>query len=734
MDKFEILSKMTIEEKVNWTTGNSMWTMLGLKRLGIDEIVVGDGPHGIRAYKTKPGNQLFDGNLLAPSTMFPSATAMASTFNEDLIHKIGKVIGNECNNYEVDVLLAPGINMKRSPLAGRNFEYYSEDPYLTTRCAVNFVKGVQSTGVGACIKHFALNEQENQRRFINTIVDERTMHEYYLRPFYNTIKEAKPHTIMSSYNKINGDYASESKYLLKDVLRDKWNYDGVVISDWGAAQDKVKSIKNGLNVEMPGPGEFNDEVLVALQEGNLSENELDESILPLLTLREKVLMNKNKGKKADLSFGHNVAYEVSKEGIILLENDGILPLKKNTKIGVIGTFAKSPRINGGGSATLKPFKLENPLEELQKRYEVSYCDGYDEENTTEHLLSEVAKISQLNDVLIYFTGTTENLETEGKEREHMNLPEGHIRVMEEINNYNKKVIVILNNGGALDLSPVNNANALIEAWFLGSANGKALIEIISGEVNPSGRLSETIPLCIENTPHYGTFPAKEDNVNYAGDIINNGYRYYDTHKYPVRYPFGYGLSYSSFEYSSMEISHKSFTENEQIKVSVSVTNTSGRAGHEVVQLYIGHEDSYYPRPTKELKSFKKIYLEPNQVKRVSFIITEDDLSIYSSDFSDFRAETGIYTISIGKNIQDVQFRKKVKFNSIKPFRKNLTLEHPLKNFLLYKEKQFKVIEETYRKFPWYEIEEPALRVLRRVKNQFNLDDKTFDELLDSLLK
>ncbi|MDC0559169.1 glycosyl hydrolase, partial [Candidatus Izimaplasma bacterium] len=360
MNKQTLLKKLSVEEKINLTSGHGMWTSVGNDTIQTRNLVFADGPHGVRVYKKTPGTEGFNENEKAPSTLFPSAAAMASTFNPNLIYNVGKTIAKECNHYNVDVLLGPGVNLKRSPLGGRNFEYYSEDPYLTGIIATNFINGVQSEGVGACIKHFALNEQENLRRFISSEADERTIHELYLLPFEMAIKNAKPSSIMGSYNKVNGHYACESQYLLKDVLREQWGYKGLVMSDWGGVQNKVKSIKNGMNLEMPGNSEFNEEVRIALKNNELTEQELDDSLLPVFDLYDFCEENPNKGKDTDFEKNHNFASKVSEEAIVLLENDGILPLKKGIKLGVIGDFAQNPRINGGGSASLKSYKIDKP--------------------------------------------------------------------------------------------------------------------------------------------------------------------------------------------------------------------------------------------------------------------------------------------------------------------------------------------------------------------------------------
>jgi len=730
----DILNKLTMLEKANWTSGNDLWHFLGNEKLGIREILLADGPHGVRVYKdirSKVG--FFNEENLAKSTMFPNEAAMAATFNPDLIYEVGSTIGSECNMFNVDVLLGPGVNLKRSPLGGRNFEYYSEDPYLSGKMAVAFIKGIQSTGVGACVKHFALNEQETQRRFVNTIIDSRTLHELYLLPFEMVIKEAKPYMVMSSYNRINGHYASESTMLLQDILRDKWGYDGVVVSDWGGVQHKIKSIKNGMNIEMPGRSAFNDEVMEAINDGSLSVEELDSSLVPLLELHSKVNHNKNRGKATDLESSHLVASRVAEEAIVLLKNNGILPLKGIKKIGLIGDFAKNPRVNGGGSATLKPYFLENSYDELKKHFEIDYAKGFIEENTSPELLVDVKKVALENDTIIFFTGTTPKLETEGKERTHLKLPKGHIEVFNEISKYNKNIIVILNNGSALDISEIEiDSSAIVEAWFLGGANAVALKKVLTGIVNPSGRLTETFPLNIENTPNYRNYPSLTDEVNYNGDILKNGYRHYDTHNYPVRYPFGYGLSYTSFEYSDLMLSKHNMTDGESLEVTVSVKNIGDYDGSEVVQVYVSDVESYYPRPLKELKGFKKIFLKKGEKKNVTIILDKRSFAIYAADFEDFRVESGEFKIMVGSNVLDIHLSQSIEYVSKEPLRNKLTIDHPFNNWLKYKNSAVNHIEEKYREIMWYEREEPIGRVYKRLKKQFNINDEEYNTMLDKL--
>jgi beta-glucosidase len=736
MDMKDVLKKLTIDEKINFTSGHNMWKLLGHEKLGLSEIFLADGPHGVRVYKDLTKDLMLEERNLAESTLFPIAASMASTFNEDLIYGVGKRIARECNMNNVDVLLGPGVNLKRSPLGGRNFEYYSEDPYLTSRMAINFINGVQSEHVGACIKHFALNEQETNRRFVNTVVDERTMHELYLMPFRKAIEEAKPSMIMSSYNRINGHYASENRELLVDILRDNWNFEGVVVSDWGAVQNKPKSLQSGINLEMPGPSEFDQDVYQALESGEVTEEMIDESLIPLLKLEQRVKENPNKDNEYNLNHHHEYAYQVASEAVVLLENDGILPLCNDVlKIGLIGDFIKNPRINGGGSATLKPFIKEVPFDEFSKVFDVEYAQGYQEEQTSEELLEEVKEVCKNNEIVVFYTGTTASLETEGKDRAHMNLPDGHLEVFDVIKNYAKQIIVVLNNGSAINVSPlIGYANAIIEGWLLGSANGKVMVDIITGKINPSGRLSETFPLNIETTPFYREFPSLTDDVNYMGDLLRVGYRYYDTYLVDVMYPFGYGLSYSRFHYSDLKLDQTELSDEDKLLFSVKITNDSDISGYEVVQVYIHDVESFYPRPYKELKAFQKVYVEAHETKEVFFTLDKEAFAVYAVDFGDFRVESGLFNIMVGRNVNDIVLSKEITFHSNIPLRNSLTLDHPMKNFFQFKLESVAYLEEEYHAFPWYEIEEPAIRVLKRMKKRYGISDKKYQEIIDKMLK
>lgn len=732
MTKHKVLSTLSLDEKIRWTSGNNLWTMIGSESADIRPLVVADGPHGVRVYKKGPGNELFGQDNLIPTTLFPTAAGMAATFNDELLFQVGQAIGNECNMHEVDVLLAPGINLKRSPLGGRNFEYYSEDPYHTGRMGAAFVNGVQSTGVGACMKHFAMNEQETNRRFVDTIADKRTMHELYLQPFKMVIDEANPTFVMSSYNRVNGHYTAESEELLIDILRNKWDYQGAVMSDWNAVQNKIKSIKNGMNVEMPGRSEFEQDVHEALADGSLTEDDLDQALQPLLTVYERAVQNPYIGQKCDKDTHHILAQKVVEEAIVLLENDGILPLVNHPSLAVIGAFSKQPRINGGGSVTLQPYKEETPFEALEQEFSLTYAAGYKEEHTNNILLDEVKQAIASQEVIVFFTGTTESLETEGQDRPHMNIPYGHLEVFEILKNSGKPIVVILMNGSAVNVTPfMNYANAIVETWFMGGASGTALASILTGRVNPSGRLSETFPIQIEHTPHYKQFPIKDDTIYYHGDIINIGYRYYDTHNYPVRYPFGYGLSYTKFQYDNIKLSSNTMMDNETITVSVDVTNVGAYPGKEVVQLYIEDVESFLPRPKKELRNFQKIALELGETKTVSFTLSKLDFAVYVEHKENFYVEPGTFVIHIGSNVQDIKQQVSIDISTVLPYPYPLTKEHPMKHIKTYHSDMEKILAD-YPDFPWYQMEEPTKRVLYRLVKDGTITKEEFDELLIKL--
>ncbi|MFW6319737.1 MAG: beta-glucosidase family protein [Bacillota bacterium] len=723
-----------VKEKIKLTSGQGSWHLFESDNLKGRQINVADGPHGVRVYeKPVEGGDFLSKRYLEPTTLFPSASAMASTWNTELIESAGKTIGKECRYHQVDVLLGPGINLKRSPLGGRNFEYYSEDPYLTSKIGEYFVKGVQSAGVGACIKHYGLNEQETMRRFVDVDVDERTMHEMYLYPFYKIIKAANPWMIMSSYNRLNGDYASESSYLLQDVLRKQWHYEGVVVSDWGAVQDKVKSIKNGMNADMPGPSAFEDEVNAALEDGRLTEAELDASLAPVFKLHDKV-NTIEKLESIDLDHHHTIAKDVAKEAMVLLENDGILPLKDTAQpLGIIGEFAKQPRTNGGGSATVKPYNQEIPYKAFEAVFKnINYAPGYHENDTTQASLDLAVTVAKESDTVLFFTGTTDVIETEGKDREHIHLPSAHLEVFDAIRKVNKNIIVILSNGSALDLrNVIPHSRAMLETWFLGGAAGEAIVDVVTGCISPSGRLQETFPLKIENTPHYGTFPqlAKAD---YHQDLIMNGYRYYDTHDYDVLYPFGYGLSYADIAYKDITWKTQSTNDSAYITATVTLENTSDIGAYETVQIYVGTSIPYLIKPKKELKAFKKVWVDGKESKTITIAVPLDAFETYDVNRHSFVVYNGTYTLSLGQNCRDIASTHTINITDQIPFIPHMTIDYPVKYLELYYPTWFAYIESNYRTLRWHEKEEPIWRMLDRYKRHKDIDDATMKSLINQI--
>lgn len=725
---------LPLDEKIKLTSGQGNWHLFESDYIDGRQINVADGPHGVRVYgKPVEGGDFLSKRYLQPTTLFPSASAMASTWNTALIEAAGRTIGKECRHHQVDVLLGPGINLKRSPLGGRNFEYYSEDPYLTSKIGEHFVKGVQSADVGACIKHYGLNEQETMRRFVDVDIDERTMHEMYLYPFYKIINAANPWMIMSSYNRLNGDYASESAYLLQDVLRKQWHYDGVVVSDWGAVQDKVKAIKNGMNADMPGPSAFEDAVKVALTKGDLKEEDLDASLAPVFKLHDKVKAIEPLAS-IDLDHHHTIAKDVAKEAIVLLENDGILPLKDTRQsIGIIGEFAKHPRTNGGGSATVKPYNQEIPFESFSAAFkDIEYASGYQDNDTTQASLENAVKVAKKSDTVLFFTGTTEAIETEGKDRDHLNLPAAHLKVFEAIRLVNKNIIVILSNGSALDLrSLIPYSRAILETWFLGGAAGEAIVDIVTGRISPSGRLQETFPLALEHTPHYGTFPRLEQ-VDYNQDLIMNGYRYYDTHTYDVLYPFGYGLSYANIVYKETRWTTNKAKDHAYIRVTVNLENQNDIGAYETVQVYIGTSISYLVKPQKELKAFTKVWVGANQTKTATIDIPLNAFETYDLIQHKFIVYNGTYTLSLGRHSRAIESTYTININDQTLYQPPISFDYPVKFLELYYPSWFNYIEAHFRPLWWHEKEEPIWRILDRYKRHNAMNDGAMEKLINTI--
>ncbi len=729
MDITKIITQMTLEEKLSMLSGKDGWHFYGVERLGIPTVRVCDGPHGIRVQTDQEG-------VVLPATNFPTASAMASTFNPDLLHLAGETIGKECRHYGVQVLLGPGVNGKRSPLAGRNFEYYSEDPYLSGKLAAAFINGVQSQKVGTSLKHYIANEQETCRLYISSKVDERTLHELYLTPFEMAIQEANPWTIMGSYNRINGTYGCENPHTLNTILKGQLKYDGVVVSDWGAVNDKVESHRHGLDIQMPGPVTNLDRLKQAVISGDIPMAVIDDHVKRCLLLNQRVY---KPGETLDISLEdhHELARQVARESIVLLKNDKILPLKKNSTLAVIGRFADDQvRYNGGGSSWLNAYKVERPLEALKTKAKVIYARGYDQEKCTATLTQEALLAAAQAKVVLFFTGTTSAMESEGFDRASILLPIQHLTLLKKIHKVNPNIVVIINNGSAVDLREVQPyAKAIVEAWLLGSPSGVPLAEILFGEVNPSGKLSETFPLCLENTPAFGNFPGNREEIEYKEGLLT-GYRHYDTRKIPVMYPFGYGLSYTSFALSQPVISAATIDAAQSVTLSVTVKNTGKVRGAQVVQLYVKDQVSFLPRPEKELRGFKKVQLNPGESCEVSFILTQRDFAYYVPHLERFAVESGSFDLCVGFSSQDIQVIVPLEVISKDKVRPHLTLDYPYNEWLKYPHEKSQVqrlVKMTRDPF-WWDSEPPLIRWLNNLKHEFAWSQEKLDEVKRMLME
>jgi beta-glucosidase len=660
----QLIAQMTLEEKAGLCSGLDFWHTKGIERLGIPSVMVTDGPHGLRKQRATADNLgLFDS---VPATCFPSAAGMASSWDRDLIEKVGAALGEECQAENVAILLGPGANIKRSPLCGRNFEYFSEDPYLSSEMAAHHIKGVQSQGVGTSLKHFAANNQEHRRMSIDTIVDERTLREIYLASFEGAVKKAQPWTVMCAYNRLNGEFCSENEYLLTDILKNEWGHEGFVVSDWGAVNERVAGLAAGLELEMPSSSGAGDRKIVeAVKSGKLPEEKLDAAVERLLTVIFEAVDNKKPNATYDPEAHHQLAREVARESMVLLKNeDDILPLPKSGKIAVIGALAKQPRYQGGGSSHIKPTKLDDITEELAKTAgsgaEIVYAQGYDLDSdaTDPQLLAEAVKAAQEASAAVVFAGLPERYESEGFDRTHLNIPANQTALIEAVAAAQSRVVVVLSNGAPVEMPWIGSVKAVLEAYLGGQALGGAIADLLFGDANPCGKLAETFPVQLSDNPSYLFFPGEGDRVEYREGLFV-GYRYYDRKKLKPLFPFGFGLSYTTFAYSDLTVDKKELADTETVRVSVKVKNTGKRAGKEIVQLYVRDVVSKVTRPDKELKGFAKVALEPGEEKTVSFTLDKRAFAYYNVELKDWHVETGEFDILIGKSSQDILLEERI---------------------------------------------------------------------------
>lgn len=670
-----LIAELTVEEKIKLLSGGDFWHTEAVERLDIPAVTLTDGPHGVRLAE---GGNLEDSQ---PATSFPIEALAASGWNKELLKKMGEAIATECHNYDVGVLLGPGVNGKRSPLGGRNFEYYSEDPYLNAEMGISFVKGVQSKGIGTSVKHYVANEQETNRMVVSSEVDERALREIYLYPFEMIVKKAHPWTIMCAYNKVNGSYMSENRKYLTEVLKEEWGFDGLIMSDWGAVDNKINSIKGGLDLEMPGPGKEDEKALKAYQNGDLSLEELDQRVSKVLEMVEKVIENQRQEVSCDFDKNHKLAQNIAEEGIVLLKNEeDILPLSEK-KVAVIGKFAKEPRFQGGGSSHMTPYRLETPLEAIKEFAGIEYAQGYQEEGENEEFLKEAVKVAGNNEKVILYVGTTEMIESEGYDRKDIDLPSNQLKLIEAVAEVNKNLILVNNSGSAVNLDSVDQqAKAILQAWLPGQAGARAAANILFGEVNPSGKLSETFPLNYKHNPSYLSFPGDIDTVEYKEGILV-GYRYYDSKELEVKYPFGYGLSYTDFEYSKLRLSQKKLKNGDQLEITFELKNTGKTAGKETVQLYLRDKEASVQRPDKELKAFKKVGLESGETKEITLRLEERAFAFYSEKLNRFAVESGEFEILVGSSSRDIRLQTAVEFESESDLREILTKKHSIETFL-----------------------------------------------------
>lgn len=647
----ELVNQMTLEEKASLCSGKDFWHLKAISRLGLEEIMVSDGPHGLRKVAAEQSLGLVQS---IPATSFPTACTTACSFDRELLERMGEALGEKCNKENVSVILGPGANIKRSPLCGRNFEYFSEDPYLTGEMAAALINGVQSRNVGTSLKHFAANNQETGRMSIDSVVDERALYEIYLTGFEKAVKQAKPWTIMCSYNKVNGTYSSDNKYLLTDILRDKWGYEGLVMSDWGATDDRAQGIRAGMDLEMPGSSDANDaQIVEAVKNGTLTMDELDLSALRLTELILHGMDKKSEPEHTDKD-RHVLAHEIATKSAVLLKNtDSLLPLTKDKKIAVIGEMAKNPRYQGAGSSRINPFILDNALEAFQENgISFDYADGYSIKNMVvdQAKIDEACRVAKNCDVAVVFVGLTDEYESEGFDRTSLSMPENHDQLVQAVANVNPNTIVVLQCGSPVTMPWKDQVKGILLSYLAGEASGTATVDLLYGKVNPSGKLAETFPLALEDNSSAAYFPGEPKAVQYR-ESIYVGYRYYDTVGMEVAYPFGHGLSYTTFEYSNLEV--KSIGQYDY-KVTATITNTGNVAGAETVQLYIQCKDSSIFRAKKELKAFDKIYLNPGESKTVSFLLDQRSFAYYNAKVSDWCVEGGSYEILLAASCSDVR--------------------------------------------------------------------------------
>lgn len=673
MDIKELISKMTLEEKAGVCSGLDFWHTKPVERLGVPSVMVSDGPHGLRKQDTAGDHLGINDSIKA--VCMPAACATAASFDRELIAHMGEAIGDSCQHEELAVVLGPAVNIKRSPLCGRNFEYFSEDPYLAGEMSASYINGVQSRNVGTSIKHFAANNQEHRRMSSSSNVDERTLREIYFPAFEISVKKAQPWTVMCSYNRLNGTYASEHPWLLTDVLRGEWGFEGYVMSDWGAVSDRVAGVAAGMDLEMPGSGGINDKKIVeAVRSGKLDEAVVDQAVERILEITYRYLDNAKPETPWDQEADHQLSAQIAAECMVLLKNEGVLPLSKEDDIAFIGEFAKKPRFQGGGSSHINSFKTTSAVDAAEG-LKVTYAQGYsvDKDEATDAMIAEAVAAAKAAKVAVVFAGLPDAYESEGYDRTHMAMPACQNKLIEAVAAANANTVVVLHNGSPVEMPWIDKVKGVLEAYLGGQAVGQAVVKILFGDVNPSGHLPETFPVKLSNNPSYLYYGGEGNEADYREGIFV-GYRYYDKKDMEVLFPFGYGLSYTTFACSNLRLSASEITDQETLTATVTVTNTGTCAGKTVVQLYVGDKVSSVLRPVRELKGFEKVALAPGESKDISFVLYKRAFAYWNTELGDWHVETGEFTIEVGQSSRDIEVCGTVTVNSTVELKKHYTMD------------------------------------------------------------
>ena len=654
MKHADVIAKLSLREKCALLSGATVFETHALPNKGVPAIWLSDGPNGLRK-QAGPADHL-GLNPSEPATCFPTAATVANSWDPALGEEIGKALGEETASYSVNVILGPGLNTKRSPLCGRDFEYFSEDPYLSGKLAAGYVRGIQSVGVSACPKHFAANNQELRRMASNSVLDERTLRELYLTGFEIAVKEGRPKCIMTSYNRVNGTYANENHHLLQDILHGEWGYDGAVVTDWGGSNDHVEGVREGSTLEMPCPGFGSAKRLMqAVAEGRLPESAVDarvDELLELVFTTDAVV--KAAPKRFDRDAHHALARRAAAESVVLLKNeDDLLPLKPGQRVALIGDFAQTPRYQGAGSSSVNATRVDN-LKDAAEADDITlagFCAGYERSGTPNPaFVEEAAALARKADVVVLCMGLDESSESEGLDRSHICIPENQKQLLEAVAQANENLAVVLSAGSVVETGWVSRCKAVLHAYLGGQAGAGAIMDVLTGRVNPSGKLAETLPLTYEDTPAARYFPGKQQNVEYREGLYI-GYRYYETAHVPVRYPFGYGLSYTTFAYSDLKA--------DADKVTFTITNTGSRAGAEIAQLYVAKADAAVFRPEKELKGFAKVFLQAGECKTVTIPLDDKAFRYWNVKTDRWETEGGSYQLLVGASVQDIRLRAEV---------------------------------------------------------------------------